>query len=358
MARANANATAAPRPATLKPTPTQTSERRRPLLRSSLGPNAASPELESDGCTAFPLSTFVLSRRRRKSPGPRRVEKVRMISGRRDDPDRGPLVWAFVASLLLHALLLPFSGWNWIVRLSVPRQPATERVVASTSVRIDRRSIPIPRSVSASHTAPQVRAAAAQRALTPIAPRPSAAPRHEFARERPDASPQPESSVEPTPGEPAPKAQPVSQTDVRAQLATQEQTFAHEAEELRAADNPLSLALPKRQTAAAFHRSYFDVAGHKQENAVQIQLIPLRHWSSGTTICYYARYVAQFATGAGEDGTIPWPVCYPIGNDRIANPPYVHDVPLPLPPAGYVLPSGTYLTPLLTRIYAERGTSR
>lgn len=89
-----------------------------------------------------------------------------------------------------------------------------------------------------------------------------------------------------------------------------------------------------------------------------MQLIPLRRWSSGAAVCYYARYVAQFATGAGEDGTIPWPVCYPASDDRIANPPYVHDVPLPLPPLGYVLPSGTYLTPLLSRIYAGREPPR
>jgi hypothetical protein len=141
-------------------------------------------------------------------------------------------------------------------------------------------------------------------------------------------------------------------------LTTQEQRFAQEAQQFRAQNNPLSLAPARHELPAAFHRSYFDTPGHVQKDAVQIQLIPLRHWFSGTTICYYARYVAQFSTGAGEDGTIPWPVCYPLGDDQIANPPYVHDVPLPLPPSGYVLPGGTYLTPLLARIYAGRTTPR
>ncbi|MBV8117592.1 MAG: hypothetical protein JOZ01_06415 [Candidatus Eremiobacteraeota bacterium] len=75
---------------------------------------------------------------------------------------------------------------------------------------------------------------------------------------------------------------------------------------------------------------------------------------TAASICYYARYVAQYTHGGNEAGTIPWPVCYPIDDDKIAHPPWVHDVPVPTPPSDYVLPPGTYLTPLLARIYANR----
>jgi hypothetical protein len=280
-----------------------------------------------------------------------------MISGRRGDRERGPLLWAFAASILLHALLVPLYGWTWIVRLTPPKPAHEEMVVASTAIRIDR-AIPVPRSVTGVRAAPPTRIAPPLRAVQPVQPaRPApkpATPRHELARQMPQATPQPQPTADHPGGRPA---QP-ERASLAEQLAAQEQHFAREADQFRSQNNPLSLAPPKHQEAATFHRSYFDVPGHMQKQAVQIQLIPLRHWFAGTTICYYARYVAQFSSGAGEDGTIPWPVCYPVNDDRIANPPYVHDVPLPLPPAGFVLPSGTYLTPLLARIYTSRQASR
>jgi len=278
-----------------------------------------------------------------------------MISGRRDDRERGPLLWAFVASLLLHALLAPFYGRTWTIRLAPSKPVQKEMVVASTAMRIERRTIAVPRSFTADRAAPATRASRPQRSAQPVRPEPQAATsRHELARQLPQATPQPQPTADHPAGGPAQ----AERATLQQQLATQEQRFAREAERLRSENNPLSLAPPKHQIVEAFHRSYFDVPGHVQKQAVQIQLIPLRHWYTGTTICYYARYVAQFATGAGEDGTIPWPVCYSVNDDRIANPPYVHDVPLPLPPAGFVLPAGTYLTPLLARIYASRESSR
>jgi hypothetical protein len=278
-----------------------------------------------------------------------------MISGRRDDRERGPLLWAFVASILLHALLAPFYGWTWIVRLAPSKPAQKEMVVASTAVRIERQTIPLPRGVTAYRAATAARAVQPQRAVQPERPEPQpATPRHELARQLPEATPQAQPTTDHPPGRPAQ----AEQATLQQQLATQEQRFAREAEQFRSQNNPLSLAPTKHQISEAFHRSYFDAPGHVQDQAVQIQLIPLRHWYAGTTICYYARYVAQFATGAGEDGTIPWPVCYPVNDDRIANPPYVHDVPLPLPPAGFALPAGTYLTPLLAHIYASRASSR
>ncbi len=272
-----------------------------------------------------------------------------MISRERDERphERRLLLWATVLSLLIHALFVPLTAWLGLLRLPWLKPPPTQRetVVASTAVRIERRPVPQPRLVQAPHP---VRG--------PVAPRPHpierAAPppvrRHEIAREMPSAAPQP--PLQHTPPTQAPALQ--------QQLADQERTFSQEIARLRARNNPLSLATKAPAPAAAYRRTYFDVPGHRDLDAVQVELIPLRHWFASTTICYYTRYVAQYTHGGSEEGTIPWPVCYPLDDDRIANPPFVHDIPVPLPPPGYNLPPGTYLTPLLSRIYGNRSGER
>jgi hypothetical protein len=80
----------------------------------------------------------------------------------------------------------------------------------------------------------------------------------------------------------------------------------------------------------------------------------MRHWRANDMSCYYVRYIAQFTSGGSEDGVIPWPVCYPLNDDVMINPPYPHDLPIPVPQRDYVLPPGTYLTPLLRSIYDRR----
>ena len=272
-----------------------------------------------------------------------------MISRERDERPRERLLllWATVLSLLIHALFVPLAAWLGLLHLPWLRQPPPQRetVVASTAVRIERRPVPQPRVQQAPHPVP-----------APVAPRPHpaqraappAVPRHELAREAPSAPPQP-----------PPQSTPPTQAPTLAQqIAQQEHAFSQEIAQLRARSNPLSLATKAPEPAAAYRRTYFDVPGHRDVNAVQVEVIPLRHWYAGTTICYYTRYVAQYTHGGSEEGTIPWPVCYPLDDDRIAHPPFVHDIPVPLPPPGYVLPPGTYLTPLLSRIYANRSGER
>ncbi len=142
------------------------------------------------------------------------------------------------------------------------------------------------------------------------------------------------------------------------QIAQQERAFSQEIAQLRARDNPLSLATKAPAPPAAYHRTYFDLPGHREVDAVEVQLIPLRRWYTAGAVCYDARYVAQYMHGGNEEGVIPWPVCYPIDDDKIAHPPFVHNVPMPIPPRDYVLPPGTYLTPLLARIYANRSSDK
>ncbi|HEU5478776.1 MAG TPA: hypothetical protein VFU90_03040, partial [Candidatus Tumulicola sp.] len=167
---------------------------------------------------------------------------------------------------------------------------------------------------------------------------------HELARTAPTAEPQPSPE----------KIERNRPSTLEQQIAAQEQTFQQELARLRAANNPLSIAPKARETPSTLHRTYFDVAGKRDLDAVQVQLIPIQRWTSGTMVCYYARYVAQYTHGGNEEGTVPWPVCYPAGDDKIAYPPYVHDIPIPIPQPDYVLPPGTYLTPLLARIYGQR----
>lgn len=252
---------------------------------------------------------------------------------------------ALLASIAIHALLAGLSSWLLLVRpFLTPKLPPPETVIASTAVRIERRAVPRPRAQPVAR--PVAAAAPVTRPLAPHVahPLPRAAPRHELARNASSAPPQP--SATPAPPKPV--------SALAEQLAQQQRAFSQEVARLHAGNNPLSIAPKPHESPAAFQRTYFDVPGRRDDHAVQVELFPIRHWYGASTICYYARYVAQYVHGGNERGIIPWPICYPVGADRIANPPYVHDVPIPVPPSDYVLPPGTYLTPLLARIYASR----
>lgn len=270
-----------------------------------------------------------------------------MISEERDQ-ERGAktLLWAFLASILIHVLVLPVAFWSWTRSVLVSQQPKQrEWVVSSTAVRIERRIVPQRRNRPAP---PQPRPAPPQPQAVPPRPprqpqaRPAAA-RQEIARLAPTAPPQPEKrpdrSVQPS---------------LESQLEAQRQTFSQEVARLREQNNPLSLAAPHEPPASAYRRTYFDVPGHSRREAVEAILLPLRHWRVNDMSCYYVRYIAQFTSGGSEDGVIPWPVCYPVNDDVMMNPPYPHDLPIPIPQRDYVLPAGTYLTPLLKSIYDRR----
>ncbi|HEY1654463.1 MAG TPA: cell envelope integrity protein TolA [Candidatus Tumulicola sp.] len=267
-----------------------------------------------------------------------------MISEAGDRRSGRFLLWGLALSLAVHALLVVLTSWLWFAKLPLfaPKAAPRESIVASTAVRIERRPVPQPRSQSAPNPAPPSVPQPIPRPATRAAP--PAARRPELARQNPRARPQPTRQP----------AAPDRPSSLQRQIAAQQQTFSQEIARLRAGNNPLSLAVKPREAPAAYRRTYFDVPGHRDFDAQQVQLVPLRHWYDAGAICYYTRYLAQYTHGGNETGTIPWPVCYPIGEDRIANPPYVHDVPIPFPPRDYVLPAGTYLTPLLANIYRQR----
>ncbi len=267
-----------------------------------------------------------------------------MISEERED-ERGRfnLLWALAASIALHAALLPLGFWVTGAQSHVlqPQRAERELVVTSTAVRIERRPVPQPQRPIAR---PQV-----QHVPRPPQPQRAAPPRpafHELAKLEPTASPQP--TPQKTPLRP-------KETTLQQQIAEQERVYSQEVAQLNHQNNPLSIATPAHEPAASYRRSYFDAPGRAQRNVVQAVLTPLRHWYERGMSCYYARYDAEYATGGNEEGVIPWPVCYPQYDDRMAHPPYPHALPIPVPQADYVLPSGTYLTPLLRAVYNLRG---
>ena len=270
-----------------------------------------------------------------------------MLSVEREEGPRGrPLLWATVLSVVIHALLIPIAAWIGSITLPIvmPTPRERETVVASTAVRIERRPVPQPRVRARPPAVPSHPRTPPQLAQPQ---RPPAARPHELAREVPSAAPQPTRQEL--------KRNPPS---LAQQIAQQERAFSQEVAQLRARDNPLSLATKAPAPPAAYHRTYFDLPGHREVDAVEVQLIPLRRWYTAAAVCYDARYVAQYMHGGNEEGVIPWPVCYPIDDDKIAHPAFVHNVPMPIPPPGYVLPPGTYLTPLLARIYANRPSDK
>lgn len=253
------------------------------------------------------------------------------------------LIWPGLVSLFLHLIVMPAVGWFWLSSFlhEFSKPPPQEQVLMSTAVRIERRPVPRPvnHPVAVTPPQPQVVAHAASQAAAPSHAAP-AAPLHELARENPTAPPQPpaEKRVQPAP------------ESMESRLQRQEQQFSQAIASLKAKNAPLSIATTKPQPAAAFHKATFDMSGYHEPKGAEMVMVPLKHWNEGGLSCYYVSYTAELAAGGGEDGTIPWPVCYPPNHDY-----FLLEIgsraPIPYPQPGYVLPPGTYLTPLLKRIY-------
>ncbi len=236
------------------------------------------------------------------------------------------IVWAFCASLLVN--LFAWMLALWIAGLSsvvLQQHENAEFVVSSSSVTITRRVQPQPQ----------------QRSVRPIAPQ----------QPQPQQQPQPKREVavqRPVVPEPA--------KTLAQQLAQQEQTFAKTAQQLKSQTESLSIATAAPITPSTFRRTYMDLNGRDPRESVEALLEPppgpSGHSIANGQSCYYpVHYYAQYSGGGNEQGTIPWPVCYPENHDAMLPLNKVHDLPIPSPPLGYVLPPGTPLGPLLQSIY-------
>jgi hypothetical protein len=210
-------------------------------------------------------------------------------------------------------------------------QGAGERVSEKTAISIDAPVKPTP--------APRRR----QVRKPVVAPPPAAAPmHHELAKEAVDATPQP-------PERP--------RKIVVSSIQRDREAFANEVAQLNHGNDPHAIPTIDPASAESASKSYsFDAGRSSNGDAHGNGIItPMRSWHERGLDCYYARYDYTYPSGASEEGTIPWPVCYDPGSDPFHEPP--HPMPFPLPQAGYALPPGTEMPPLEKQVYDEWAAS-
>ncbi len=248
--------------------------------------------------------------------------------------ERARLAWALLASAVLNLLLWPFFLWLFGARVEMVRPADREILEASTSVRIERRTIPQPRQAPS-----RSKPATAPPRSSSVTKQPPAH-RRELARISPQGTPEPR---------PAKHEATLAQT-----LAAQEREFARESQAIHAANNPLSIATIAPQAPSTYQRSYMDLSGRDPQERVSAVLTVLRTFATTTMHCYYVHYDAQFSEGGTDDGNIPWPVCYPKDHDAMLPLDRVHTLPIPAPQPDYRLPEGTILSPLLDDIYTGK----
>ncbi len=218
-----------------------------------------------------------------------------------------------------------------------------ETVAFSSTIQLEKRitprahpNMPTPNRVNTPQQQPQHQS-----------PAKAATPRHELSIRQPNASPQPREQTSPNP------------SSLAQRISRDEHALARESTRLKAANDPLA-NVRKAQAPATIKRTMFDASGQAREN-FEAYLFPLQHWFDGSLSCYYVQYNAQFSSGGSERGTIPWPVCYPKTHDAMAIADAISErtgqnvpLPIPVPQTTYILPKGTYLTPLLKNIYAHK----
>lgn len=266
----------------------------------------------------------------------------------RDDfkqDERPALVLSVVASIVINLCIWMLFVWGAAFEMKLrPVMEKPELVVSSSSIRIEQRTVPQPRSEQEQqqshpqHAAtPKQQQAPKQERIAP--PQPEARPT-ELARLTPTGTPVPPSQR--TKHEPASLAE---------QLAQQEQMFTRETQQLNAS-HTLSIASSAPLPPSAYHEQPIDVSGRQdQHESVEALLEPREHWVSRGMSCYYVHYYAQYSGGGTEDGNIPWPICYPVDHDAMLPLNKTHKLPIPSPPSGYTLPPDVTLQPLLREIY-------
>lgn len=258
--------------------------------------------------------------------------------------ERAALVLSAVASALVNLAVWILTVWLYGIQLHVPLPSPKERVfqVSSTSIRIERRTVPQvapPQSVPAasSHAVQPQRQAPPKSRIAPPQPKPRPT---ELARVTTRGTPVPRADRS--------KKAPASLSE---QLAQQEQAFAREAQALNASRAPLSAATEDPHAhAAAEHPFTINVPGMQVARGPGSGILePLRLWHDHGYNCYYGRYTWTYPGGGTESANIPWPFCYAPERDPLAL--GIREIPFPLPPPGYRIPPGTELNPIEKEIY-------
>lgn len=235
------------------------------------------------------------------------------------------MLWSTIASAALHVVLLSLLFYAF-ARIVMTPQGSGERISEKTAISID---APIkPKPVPRRH---ELR----KPVHLPPPPLPAL---HELAKETVDASPQP-------PERP--------RKIVVSSIQRDRTAFANEVAQLNRSNDPHAIPTIDPASAEAASKSYSFDAGRSSEgtdhgNGV---ITPIRGWRQDGLDCYYARYNFTYPSGATEEGTIVWPVCFDPTSDPFHQPP--HPMPFPLPLAGYTLPPGTAMPPLEKQVYDE-----
>jgi hypothetical protein len=240
------------------------------------------------------------------------------------------MVWSTLASAALHLTVLSLL-FAALARIVGSLHDAREQVSETTAISIE---APVkPKPAPRRHERPRP---------VKTRPAPPAPSRHELAKPRLDA--------------PAQVPQPPRRIAVPS-LARDRTSFANEVAQLNARNDPHAMPTVDPASAESASKTYaFDTSRSNESSAHGNGIItPMQSWQERGMDCYYARYEYTYASGASEEGRIPWPVCYDPASDPFHKPP--HPMPFPLPPVGYTLPPGTDMPPLEKQVYDEWAAS-
>ena len=243
-----------------------------------------------------------------------------------------PLFWCVLLSAALHLTVLSLIVAYLMPRAvsSVQQQPII--VSMSTALRIEPRSHPQPAHDATQKPPSHREAEPSIRAHAAIA-----------ARTRPERD-RPELAKKST-------VAPAQRNTIEAQLQRDSRDFARTADRLRALDNPRA-GLANSSLPPAAPKSYaLDISGDSGKPQPEGILYPVKRWTDGAYVDYYVRYLV-YADGATETGTVPWPIHFPLSADPFAR--GGRHMPLPGPPADYVLPADAPVTPLIRNCYDHR----
>ena len=239
------------------------------------------------------------------------------------------MAWSAIVSAALHVAVLSALFYAF-ARIVITPEGAGERVSEKTAVSIDAPIKPTP--------APKHHELRKPVRLPP----PPAPALHELAKETFAATPQP-------PERP--------RKIVVSSIQRDRTTFANEVAQLNQRNDPHAIPTIDPASAESPSKAYSFDASHSSNGSAHGNgiITPMRSWRERGLDCYYARYEYTYASGASEEGTIPWPVCYDPVSDPFHEPP--HPMPFPLPQAGYELPPGTEMPPLEKKVYDEWAAS-
>jgi hypothetical protein len=252
------------------------------------------------------------------------------------------LLWSFILSIAFHLIAGPLAAWLFGARYiaAQKQQQAEVFTVTSSAARLERRPQP-QRPTFVRPPAPQPQPRAVPQ------PQPQQAPRRELAKLNPRA----EISVPRVEVRHGPQTETFSE-----QLAQQQKQFSQTIARLRQENNPIvSAARPPVQPATRKRYTY-DFSGSIGSPSIgQGILNPTNSWHDGDWDYYYVDYWVIYPDGTSESGKVPWPIRFPQSRDPLKL--GWRTMPLPGPLPDYVLPSNTYLRPLVAFCYQHHYAS-